>query len=179
MKLRSLLIIFALLSLSSCGVVISEAVVKESNLSITPSLARENPEEYINENVIWGGMIISFENKSDGTVIEVFATTLNKSLEPTGSYSSTTIIASNSLGRFLIKSSEYLDPLVFKVNRGITVAGVVEKPESRKIGEMDYVYPVIRPREVKLFVDDNDDLDAYYYAPYNPYYRPYYYPWGW
>lgn len=158
---------------SSCGVVISKALVKETDLSITPSMVRENPETYIGSNVIWGGVIISTENKEDSTVVEVFATTLTKSLRPTGSYSST---KPGKLGRFLIKTNEYLDPLIFKLNTMITVAGVVEGVEVKKIGEMDYKYPAIRPVELKLFSVNDDDLDSYpyTYAPYNPYYRPYY-----
>ncbi len=182
-KYRGLLnivfLFFATLLLSSCGAVISEALVKESNLSISPSMVRENPEAHISKKVVWGGVVISTENKEEGSIVEVFATTLTKSLRPTGSYNST---RPGKLGRFLIKTNDYLDPLVFKINTMITVAGEVEGVETKKIGEMDYKYPVIKPTEIKLFAESDEDLDSYpyTYAPYNPYYRPYYpyyYPW--
>lgn len=158
------LVILGLL-VSSCGAVISDYIVEDSNLSITPSYVRENPEEYIDENIIWGGVIIGIKNKEKGTTVEVFATPLAKSLRPTGT---------GTLGRFLIKTDEYLDPLIYSKNAMITVAGSIEGIETRKIDEMDYQYPIIKPIEIKLFKDNDDELE--YYPYYNPYYRPYYYP---
>lgn len=153
------------LLISSCGAVMSESIIKDSNLSITPSNARENPEEFIGENVIWGGVIIGIKNKETGTTVEVFATALAKSLRPRGT---------GTLGRFLIKTDKYLDPLIYSKNTMITVAGTIKGVETRKIDEMDYQYLIIKPRDIKLFKDDDDEFE--HYPHYNPYYRPYYYP---
>ena len=167
--MKKTLLIVVLFFASSCGAVLSGAVIKESDLSISPSKVRENPENFTGSKVIWGGIIIETVNDEDQTTVEVLATTMAKSFRPTSTVSS---------GRFLIRTTDYLDPLVFAKGAMITVAGEVRGIEERKIDKRNYKYPVVKPKEMRIFVEaPEDELYPHYHeAPYNPYYRPYYYP---
>ncbi|MBI5343820.1 MAG: Slp family lipoprotein, partial [Deltaproteobacteria bacterium] len=84
-----------------------------------------------------------------------------------------------STGRFIIEAQRFLDTAVYKEGKRITVAGIVKETRVKKIGKMDYSYPVIRPLEIKLS-EPSPPPGAYndispMFRPWGPYYP--YYPW--
>jgi outer membrane lipoprotein len=56
-----------------------------------------------------------------------------------------------SEGRFLIRSEQPLDPTIYQEGKILTVVGEVIGIESRFIGDLNYVYPVIKPIEIGLW----------------------------
>ena len=169
---RALLILTAFLTLlTGCGSVISKAVLKETDRSIVLEMVQGNPELYRGRKVLWGGVIIRSENLESSTEIEVLETGLSWNDMPS---------ENESRGRFLIEAMRYLDTALFKEGRMITVAGTVKGVETRKIGKMDYPYPVITPVEIRLFdppfnAEYREMPPPWWYNPYWPY-NPRY-PW--
>ena len=88
-----------------------------------------------------------------------------------------------SEGRFIITTAKYLDPLIYRQGRDITVAGVLTGSRERLIGEIEYTYPVFEAREIYLFKEEKffPYPYPYWYDPF--YYPPFYYPhapfWYW
>lgn len=180
-KTAALLAITAALSLSGCASVISENVLKGVKKDITLEMVQSSPERFAGDKVVWGGIILSSENLEDSTIIEVFQTRLDSSHRPTNT-------VEGGGGRFLVKRPGYLDTFIHRPNKMLTVAGVIKGVEIKKIGKMDYPYPVITPIEMHVFEPqaEAEYLTPFppwwysppYYDPYWPYYWPYYPSWG-
>ena len=126
----------------------------------------QNPDAYFGDIVLWGGSIIKTTNLKDGTEIVVLDEPLGDRERPEGS--------KHSRGRFIAKSSRFLDPEVYKKGRKITLAGEVIGKQSRPLGETTYTYPLVAIRQ--LYVWEKKPQYIYYY-PYYPY--PDYWDWGW
>jgi outer membrane lipoprotein len=162
--MKSRFIWFLLLSfiilLSGCAHVISKDLRTKSDLSLTLSQVRQNPNAFKGKLVVWGGEIIETVNQQDGTTqIEVFQRPLGWRGEPKETVASE--------GRFLILADKYLDPYILRRGKKITVAGEMIGEKIKPLGEMDYRYLIVSSKQIYLWPE-------YYYRPY-PY--TYYDPW--
>jgi outer membrane lipoprotein len=161
--------------LSGCGSVISKGVLIDVDRAISVPVVQSNPEQYTGQKVLWGGIIVSTKNLKEHSRIEVLSQELAFMDQPLR-------YASKSQGRFLVMSPGYLDPLLYKADMQITVAGIVSGVKSEKIGEMSYPYVLITPIEMKIFPSDDENPDEfpywYGYPPYgfDPYMDPYFGP---
>ncbi len=154
--------------MSGCGSVISKGLLKEVNRELTIEAVQSATEQHLGQRVLWGGVIISSENLKGTTEVEVLETSLSWGDIPASP------VVGGSGGRFIIEAAKYLDTALFSEGRLITVAGAVKGVVTRKIGMMDYQYPVITPIELKLF--DPYKEPEYRYDPWaNPFYSPFYY----
>lgn len=162
-RLQGFFLLILFLSLTGCAHVISRDLRVKADPSLTFREVFQNPNAYQGKTVIWGGEIIKTTNQKDGTTfIEIFQLPLSRRGEPNDMYPSE--------GRFLILNEKYFDPYLFKQGRKITVAGEILGEEFRKLGEMDYRYPLLSGKQIHLW------REYYYPGPY--YYHPYYYdPW--
>ena len=132
-------------------------------------MVQANPDAFKNKKVIWGGIVLSSKNLAEKTVIEVLQTPLDRSDRVTDK--------EKSLGRFLVESSVYMDTFLYKTGKEITVAGVIKGATIQKIGERDYIYPVIEPIQMRVFEPYKEPVYEpsplwpwWHYPPYNPYY---------
>lgn len=85
--------------------------------------------------VRWGGVIANIENVENGTKVEVVHFPLKSNARPN--------VNQASLGRFIVYTPAFLDPLVYQVNRAVTFVGMLGEAEQGMIGEHRYDYPVI------------------------------------
>ena len=125
---------------------------------VTLATVREAGDTYEGSTVRWGGVITAIENKPDHTLVFVAARALENNEQP--------LTDSASDGRFVARFDGFLDPLVYKTNRRLTVVGRIEGSLVRKIGEFDYRFPLGAVRDSRLFAE-----------ALRP--RPYYYPDPW
>jgi len=161
----------AAIFLAGCSV-LPRSVLKEADRDITLDMVQSNPERLVGSKVIWGGVILNSENLENVTEIEVLETELSFDERPKNG---------SSKGRFIIQSPGYLDTNIYSKSKKITVAGTVKGIERRKIGKMDYPYPIITPIEVRAFEPLPERyMDPYYYGGYGGPYGPYgpSYPYG-
>lgn len=163
--LRNALLVatFALLPgfLSGCAHVISSDMRAKATPDLTFTTVIKNPDAHAGATVIWGGSIIDTENEENGSALIVLETPLDAWEEPGEE--------DLSSGRFIVRLDKFADPQVFRPGRRITVAGEVTGKEARELGEGEYVYPVVRARELHLW-------RPYSGAPYPYWSSPY--PWG-
>ena len=172
--MRALIIALASFLLAGCSV-IPKSVLKEVDRDIAIDMVQALPERYAGAKVLWGGIILNSENLEEVTEIEILETELAFDERPEDG---------SSKGRFVLQSPGYLDTNIFSKNKRITVAGTVKSIERRKIGKMDYPYPIITPIEIRTFEPLSEYYEPNYYGPYGPYgpypYGPYgpSYPYG-
>lgn len=160
---------------------ISKQTLREVDKDITIEMVQEHPDKYIGKKVLWGGTVLNSENLEKVSEVEVLESDLAYDNSPKDG---------TSHGRFLIQTKRYLDSQIYKENKRITVAGTVKGIETRRIGQMEYPYPVVEPLEMRLFEPPSAQpyseypymYGPYPYSPYGPYspmspFGPYY-PYG-
>lgn len=128
----------------------------------------DDPERYRGQRVRWGGVIVSVLNLSSGSEIEVLARPLDSAGRPYAS--------GPALGRFIARSADFVDPLVFTSNSELTLGGMLSAPLTRRIGDYTYTYPVVEVDALHLWAPRPVYRDPpYWYDPWYPWGYPY--PW--
>ena len=145
--------------------------------SPTPTAAGDRLDDYLGQQVRWGGTIIETGNRQDATRLTVLARPLYRDGEPR--------LSDDSLGRFVAIVPEFLDPKVYAADRRVTVTGTLTHTETGKVGEHPYRYPVIeaqawylwpRETEVPYYYDDPWSYDPWWYDPWYSHGYPYAFP---
>jgi outer membrane lipoprotein len=122
------------------------------------------PEKFVPGIVLWGGVIVETSNRAGETVIKVMQTELDFEKRPKD--------LDKSQGRFLVRYPGFLDPLIYEKNREITVTGQIAGKEVLPLGDSQYVYPVIKAHEIRLWKQREIYRDLY-----DPYWRHHPYWW--
>jgi outer membrane lipoprotein len=131
---------------AACTKGISKQARSRVTYSGTFSTLQEKPDDHLDEVVLLGGKTIETKVGSKYSEITVLQLPLDGGDRPR--------IEAQSEGRFLIRSEQLLDPAVYAEGTAITVVGKVIGSEARKVGEYNYVYPVLEPIEIKLWHKD-------------------------
>ncbi len=106
-----------------------------TELSVSPRQVAANTDQFLDSRVIWGGLIVNATNLENATEIEVLAYPLNSSQRPQ--------LDQSPLGRFLVMQDGYLETVTFSRDRVITVTGTVRETVIGRVGDSEYVYPVV------------------------------------
>lgn len=129
------------IALAGCAAGISAQARSQVTYTGTFGALQQNPGRYKGETVILGGRIIQTQVLEGATEIVVLQLDLDASDQPQNN--------DQSQGRFIIRSSGFLDPAIYPPGTLVTVVGKVQADEVRPIGQMAYRYPVIDPVEIK------------------------------
>lgn len=159
-----------MLLLASCAsnipIEIREIVAGED---VSLGAVRADVKRYVGHKVRWGGTIASVQNRDDGTWIEIVDRELGGYGRP--------LDTNQSAGRFLARFNGYLDASIYKVDRPLTIFGVVEGQVSGFIGDYAYNFPLVSAASHYLWREYDPYADYRYRDPY--WYYPYwYYPYG-
>ena len=137
-----LLGLMALLT-SACAPAISPQLMDQVDREVTYRSLSGRPDEFKGKIVLLGGTIVQTVPKPKETEIEVVQKDTDSSGEP--------YLTDRSEGRYLVRVDRFLDPAIYSAGRDITVAGEVLGSERRRLGEIDYRYPVIAAHELYLW----------------------------
>ena len=141
---RLLWSVFALVAvLGGCAHVMSEAGLATVDRSIPYGDIKKNPEALAGKNVLVGGVIAGTHSSGDLLLLEVAQLELFSNGVPNES--------SYSAGRFLALSGELLDPLFYRPGSLVTIIGEIKGQQVQKLEGVDYRYPLISAREIRLF----------------------------
>lgn len=162
--LHLLLLSLVSLSLNACTSAISPQLMERVDRNLTYGSLTSRPEEAKGKIVLLGGTIVQTVPKPSQTEIEVVQKQIRSSGEP--------YLTDKSEGRFLVLVDQFLDPAIYRSGRDITVAGEFQGTATRRLGEIDYPYPVITGSELYLW---KDPISAPVY-PYPYYWRWWHYP---
>ncbi|MEK7680096.1 MAG: Slp family lipoprotein [Deltaproteobacteria bacterium] len=169
-RFPALMVLIALI-LSGCASALSKEALMGADRTLTVDATQSSPDKHSGKKVVWGGVILSSENLENTTEIEVLETPLSYDDAPAEAE------VKVSRGRVIIEAPGYLDTAIYKIEARITVSGVIKGIVKKKLGRMEYGFPVITPVELKLF--PVPPKVVYYYGypyPARPY--PYQYPYG-
>ncbi len=152
------------------------------------SYAVQDATRYKNMPVRWGGVIAEVDNEQNASFIQILLYPLNSWGRP--------MLDEQPQGRFVAKSTKFLDPLVYAKNSEITVAGTLSGNINRTIGQKAMTLPLVSSITLYLWpaytYNNNNYYGGYGYGGFAPYggfggfgyYSPYYYGfprygWGW
>ncbi len=93
-------------------------------------------DRFVGSAVRWGGVISKVENRADQTWVEIVRHKLRHNGKPGTD--------GNSDGRFIASFTGFVDPLVYQVDRPLTVVGVIDGNIKRPIGAYDYTFPIVK-----------------------------------
>lgn len=151
------------LLIQGCTYAISPDLAKKADKTIQFDQLETDPEIYKGSLVLLGGTIEKSSNIKDGTLIEVSQKPLDRWGKP--------ITAKQSAGRFLVLYPGYLDVVVYRAGRDITVAGSVKGTRQKGPGGSADTYPVIVSKELKLWPDERRSWNRPQHM--DPFYDPY------
>ena len=123
-----------LLALSACA---PAPIYKPTaaNVVVAPTQVSQAPEQYSGRDVIWGGRIVQVNNLADHSEIEILAYPLDSSQRPK--------LSGSGDGRFIAMMPGYVEPIDYPQGAPITVAGRLSGNRAGKVGEADYVFPLV------------------------------------
>lgn len=164
------LIIINLVLLVACASDVPLEIRQDiSDNPVTINAVKSNIVRYKGTDVRWGGIIAAVDNNQSDTWIEVVGRDLGSYGQPVG------LDDPAARGRFIARIDGFLDPAIYKVNRGITVYGRVEDSVNRSIDKHPYTYPLVKATSYYLWSNNVLYPQRAYYYPYYPYgfYHPY------
>ena len=118
------------------------------DLSISPQQAVAESKALQGVQVLWGGVIISSANLKDVTQFEILAYPLSSDQKPD--------TERDPLGRFLAIQEGYLETSDYAQGRLITITGTLQDKRSGRIGETEYIYPVLNINQLHLWKKRGD-----------------------
>jgi outer membrane lipoprotein len=111
-----------------------------------PSQVAQSPERYAGNDVIWGGRIVDVQNFADHSEVELLAYPLDNSQRPRASD------AAN--GRFIAVLPGFAEPLNYPGGALMTVSGKLNGSHAGKVGEADYVFPLVSVAQSHVWTAD-------------------------
>lgn len=187
-RYRLVVLGLAAMTLAACAHPISKDTRSSLSPGVTFAAVSENPAAFIDQRLMVGGVIVAHESKEDASLLEVMEWQINRFGEPT--------YLDDSARRFLVRSSEKLDPVLYEPGTMVTLAGTVLGQEERIIEAQSESYPLLDLVEIHLWKspfrygvhhydpayptyvgDESDDPDRHPYDPgYSGYpYTPFWY----
>lgn len=125
-----------------CAYPISEKVQNAASKDLAYPVVVQDPKKYDGTTVIWGGMISDVRNVNEGGRMAIS----EAPLDPRGNPQLETI-----RGTFIAATDRYLDPKVYQRGRKVTLAGEISGQQIKVIDAVQYVYPVVKIREMHLW----------------------------
>jgi len=124
--------------------------------NITYAQVIMNKDNQNNTPVRLGGLIIDVENKENYSLVQALFFPLNRAGEPQ--------LDKVSGGRFVIKSPDFFDPIIYNRNRKITVKGALKGEIERTVGERIIKVPLIESSAIHLWPNEKiyNDNGHYY-----------------
>jgi outer membrane lipoprotein len=130
-------------SLAACTQAIPRETLKMADPHLTFQMLIKDPEQYQGRNILTGGQILGTSTREGETWVEVLQKPLDWQHKPKDT--------DESFGRFLLRFEGFADPAIYTVGKLITVVGEVKGKKVQPLKEMDYVYPVLTPRDHHLW----------------------------
>jgi len=167
------LVIIAMALLGGCASKPPAAISKIPPENPSLTRVRMDIDSFIGTEVRWGGVISKVENRASHTWIELVRQKLRENGKPRTD--------DKSDGRFIASFEGFVDPVVYKVGRPLTVVGTIEAKTERPIGDYDYLFPIVAVEGSFLWKAAAKYPYPYYPPPYwyydlrfynpGPYYR--------
>lgn len=162
-------LLLSCLLLGSCASM-PQAMKDARVVDISYAQASQNIDSYKDAPVRWGGVIIDVENEENFSFVQALFYPLNYSGRPQ--------LDELHGGRFVIKSTQFLDPVIYAKDRKITVVGTLNGEIERTVGKRIIRIPLILSTATHLWPKYQNNYYGYggYGYGYGPYYGSYGHP---
>ncbi len=171
--MKALLLLLCLL-LNGC-INLPPAIKNAPNYDVSYAQANQSIANFRTAPVRWGGVIVGVDNQQTYTQLEVLSYPLNFYGRPQ--------LNQTSEGRFLVKSTDFLDPAVYGKDKEITVAGMIDGDVNHTVGHKAMRLPLIAASVIHLWPVETErnynggfGYPSFYYGHpfyWGGYYRPY------
>lgn len=148
--IRLWLLLLPLVILAGCAST-PEFKTEGVNMNLTPKMAVAENEALKGKQVLWGGVIIASTNLKEATQLEILAYPLDDSQRPNTS--------DKALGRFLALKPGYLETTDYAQGRHITVKGILGEKRTGRVGESEYLYPVVNIKQLHLWPKEGEYVE--------------------
>ncbi|MDF4852315.1 Slp family lipoprotein, partial [Vibrio parahaemolyticus] len=159
---RLFLVLVAAFGLSACSSLPEELNASTEQVVTDYKVFAESQGELTND-VRLGGIIAKVDNFKDKTRLEIVNLPINKSGKPD--------IDQEPTGRFAVYFDGYLEPVAFSQGRLVTIVGKGAGEEEGKIGEHEYVFPLVKGQGYRLWKIEERvrmyDSPTYFYPCYS------------
>ena len=161
---------YCLFSIAGCAPVISKQLREQVSKALTLNVVLEDPGAYKGKTILWSGVIIRSVNLKEGTMIEVLQKPADMQGKPKD--------VDKSEGRFLALNPGYLDVAIYNGGRKVTIVGEIQGKKVQPLGEIEYIYPLIKVKEIHLWPMEKEQsvYCPHPYLHYPRWYGPYWYP---
>ncbi|WP_367988576.1 Slp family lipoprotein [Vibrio sp. NTOU-M3] len=155
---RFIISMAALILLSACSTLPEN--LKADSMPVTTDYQAWNSGSIKSDSMIrLGGMIADVRNLADKTRVEVVNIPIDKTGRPN--------IDTEPSGRFVAYIDGFVDPVTFAKGRLVTVLGAASGTEKGKVGQYDYIFPVMKGVGYHLWrVEERvivNDFNSHYY----------------
>jgi outer membrane lipoprotein len=141
LAVRSLALGLACLALASCATPAFKDV--DAAIAIVPADVQQSADRYTGAEVVWGGRIIAVENREQTTEVEIVAYPLDRDQQP--------MPDAPTVGRFILVLPGFVEPYDYPAGRHLSVHGIVAGTRIGRVDAHDYLYPMLRAREVTVW----------------------------
>lgn len=142
-----LLVAAALLGAAACTTAVSKQSLGLVDSGITFEELRQEPERHVGRYLLLGGAIAAVRTSaSGGSELEVVQFPTNNRGRITAT--------DRSAGRFIAVDAAFRDPAIYRPGRLVTLVGQVAGSKSGRLGEVDYLYPVLTVHELRLWAPE-------------------------
>jgi outer membrane lipoprotein len=143
--MRLFCLIFAmLLGTAACTPPVSKQSLNLVDPGITFEEVRQNPDRHVGRYLLVGGAIAAVRGSdSGGSELEMVQFPTN--------HRGRIISTDRSDGRFIARDSTFRDPAIYHPGRLVTLVGQVAGQMTGRLGEVDYLYPVLTVHELHLW----------------------------
>lgn len=129
--------------LAACSPPFSRELLDGVDRGASYAEVQKDPDRFRGKTLLLGGMIVETRNLKDGTRIEILQRPLDRESRP--------LPTDASVGRFLLFTTEFLDPAVYRGGRSISAIAEVRGSETLPLGETTYRYPALTARDLHLW----------------------------
>lgn len=142
--------------------VLSGCTVKTTSIhhSPTPDIqltqVTSATDSYVGQQVRWGGMVAEVRNLEQQSELTLVQFPLTRYGNP--------ITTGRSVGRFVVTTKSFLDPLIYQEGVLVTVVGTIEDVITRQIDQKSLPIPVVNMTDSQVWPDKYGDR----LYPYNP-----------
>ena len=118
--------LFPFLLLSACAG-LPPSIANAPTTEVSYQQASLDANSFKNVPVRWGGVILDVDNEEHDSLLQIVSYPLDYTGRPQ--------LHRAGEGRFVVKSSEFLDPAVYAKNKEITIAGVIIGDTELTVGK--------------------------------------------
>ncbi|MBU0594326.1 MAG: Slp family lipoprotein [Pseudomonadota bacterium] len=132
--------LMATLFLAGCAV-IPLPRTDSALMMLTPDEVQKSGQ--VGVKVRWGGEIIRISPEPAQTCFEISSRPLDEEGEP--------LKTDRTFGRFMACAKEFYEPSVYAASRKLTVIGELAPAVVGKVGEHEYLYPMVKVEALHLW----------------------------